>query len=146
MKQAVKVKIGQLEMAAPVLQKLMQAQMPIKLAYALQKTARAIGEETAFITEQKQKTIEKFTEKGPDGKSIPGDRPGTWKLAEGTQTEFWKIFTELMETEIDLTIYQVPIASLETLNGVELSPIEMGTIWFLFEEHLESGPPIEKCN
>ena len=146
MRQTVKVKIGQLDLAAPILQKLMQLQMPIKLAYALQTTARAVGGEAAFITEQKQKIIEKFTEKGPDGKSIPGDQPGTWKLNPETQVEFWKAFTELMETEIDLTIYQISIASLETLPGVELSPIEIGTIWFLFEEHLEKVPPIEKCN
>lgn len=92
--------IKDLLIAQPVLQRLNNEKMPAKLAYAMAKNFRLVNQELEDFEKARTKMLEDNFEKSEDGSRfvIPPER----------EAEAQKMFDELINTEVDLKVYEIP--------------------------------------
>ncbi len=146
-----KVKVTQLEQAAPVLRRLLDAHFTdVLVAYDMVKIIKAVEQELQSVVEARKKLLETYAERDDKGKMVPSeDAPGTVQLIPEKAQEFWTNVEALGEVNVELSVCQIPLSAVNVLTSSEgkpimLSPRDLITLDFLFlkpEEALSKTPP-----
>jgi len=116
------MKIIDLLNAQPVMQKLMDRQMPVKLAYCLAKNFRLITTELEDYNTARLKLLREHWVLNPktDRFDIPDEDQSRWK----------KMHDELADTESGYKPFKVDMALAEKIDW---APGELLSLWFIFE-------------
>jgi len=113
-----KIKLGKLQEAKGIFDKIFNEPMDIKLSYRLGKIARKINSELADIDKERIKLVEKYADPVEEGKP---------KQVKTNVREFIKDFTALLDTEEELDIQLIPLDLLLN-SGIKISSNDMATI------------------
>jgi len=117
-----KVKLFEIYSSVPVMNKVLETELPANIAFQLTKLLKTLNEEVKVIEDQRVKLVSKYGEKGENE---------TVSVSEEKKQEFLKEFSELLETEIELN--WTPI-SVEKVSSLNLSTNDMLKIQFLFAD------------
>jgi hypothetical protein len=117
-----KVKLFDVYNSVNVMNKVLDAQLPISVSFQLTKLVKTLNEEVKMIEEERVKLVKKYSETDKDGEST---------VSEDKKQNFLKDFSELLETEVDLNWTPVSVSKLENLN---VSVNELSKIQYLFSE------------
>jgi len=117
-----KVKLFDVYNSVNVMNKVLDAQLPISVSFQLTKLVKTLNEEVKMIEEERIKLVKKYSETDKDGEST---------VSEDKKQNFLKDFSELLETEVDLNWTPVSVSKLENLN---VSVNELSKIQYIFSE------------
>lgn len=114
------------------LSKLNNAQLPIKVAYAISKNVNKIESELKFYNAEKAKLVNKYGEKDKEGKLKVGEN-GNVPLKEEHIEDYNRDIKELLYIENEMDIHMIKLDNL--LNSdYNISPAELSAIDFMIEE------------
>ena len=114
------------------LSKLNNAQLPIKVAYAISKNVNKIESELKVYNTEKAKLVNKYGEKDKEGKLKVGEN-GNVSLKEEHIEDYNRDIKELLSIENDMDIHLIKLDDL--LNSdYNISPSELSAIDFMIEE------------
>jgi hypothetical protein len=114
-----------LTMSEQSLVKLKSQDLPVKVAYKLNKNIKAISERLRFINEHRKDFIEKYGRPDENGVFyIPSED-------HENVDKFMKDYTELLEIEDEIEIIAM---TLDELESAELSSDDLEAISFLIDE------------
>lgn len=115
-----------------VLGKLNNAQLPIKVAYAISKNINKIESELKVYNTEKEKLIDRYAKKDEEGK-LKADEYGNVNIKEEHIEEWNKDVKELLSIENEIDIHIIQLDNL--LNSdYNISPAELTAIDFMIEE------------
>ena len=123
-----KIKLGKLQEAKGVFDKIFNEPMDIKLSYRLSKIANKINSELADIDKERIKLVEKYADPVEEGKP---------KQVKEKMQEFIKDFTSLLDTEEELDIQLIPLDLLLN-SGIKISSNDMAEIADFIEGEVKS--------
>ena len=109
------LKLVEVQRAQKAFQKVMNADLPVRVAFRLSRLAKAVDDVFADIEKQRVKLVEKYGEQAENGDGV---RVKTENIAK-----FQQEFAELLAEET-VTLKTDKI-ELEVLEGVKLTPLEM---------------------
>ena len=110
------------------LSKLNNAQLPIKVAYAISKNVNKIESELKVYNTEKAKLVNKYGEKDKEGKLN-----GNVSLKEEHIEDYNRDIKELLSIENEMDIHMIKLDDL--LNSdYNISPSELSAIDFMIEE------------
>jgi hypothetical protein len=112
------------------LSKLSQKELPIKVSYAIAKNISKIESELKTYNKERDKLIEKYSQKDEHGKTII-DENNRIKLKEEHLEDWDKDIKELLAIENEVDIHKF---SIEALNGFSMTPTELRVIDYMIEE------------
>lgn len=115
---------------APILAQISQKQLPLKASYAIAKNIAKIESELKIYNKEREKLIEKYSEKDSEGK-IAINENGHVKLKEEYINDWNRDIKELLAIENDISIHKFPISVLE---GHDMAPAELMLIDYMIEE------------
>lgn len=133
-----KIKLAEIKNRHQALCMLGSRKFPIKLSYAIGKNILKLQEETDFIEKARVKLVEQYAEKEEDGSCKIVD--GHYELGENEQ-KLNEEFMEFMNSEVEVAVYTVPEAILETMEDVRydaLTPAELIALDFMLEHPQET--------
>lgn len=104
-------------------------ELPIKVSYAIAKNISKIESELKVYNTQKQKLIEKYSEKGEDGKTLI-DAENKIKIQDEYLENWNRDIEELLAIENEVDIHTFDISLLE---GFSMSPSELMLIDYMIE-------------
>lgn len=114
------------------LSKLNNAQLPIKVAYAISKNVNKIESELKVYNTEKAKLVNKYGEKDKEGKLKVGEN-GNVSLKEEHIEDYNRDIKELLSIENEMDIHMIKLDDL--LNSdYNISPSELCAIDFMIEE------------
>lgn len=114
------------------LSKLNNAQLPIKVAYAISKNVNKIESELKVYNTEKAKLVNKYGEKDKEGKLKVGEN-GNVSLKEEHIEDYNRDIKELLSIENEMDIHMIKLDDL--LNSdYNISPAELSAIDFMIEE------------
>ena len=114
------------------LSKLNNAQLPIKVAYAISKNVNMIESELKVYNTEKAKLVNKYGEKDKEGKLKVGEN-GNVPLKEEHIEDYNRDIKELLSIENEMDIHMIKLDDL--LNSdYNISPSELSAIDFMIEE------------
>ena len=114
------------------LSKLNNAQLPIKVAYAISKNVNKIESELKVYNTEKAKLVNKYGEKDKEGKLKVGEI-GNVSLKEEHIEDYNRDIKELLSIENEMDIHMIKLDDL--LNSdYNISPAELSAIDFMIEE------------
>lgn len=114
------------------LAKLNNAQLPIKVAYAISKNVNKIESELKVYNTEKAKLVNKYGEKDKEGKLKVGEN-GNVSLKEEHIEDYNRDIKELLSIENEMDIHMIKLDDL--LNSdYNISPSELSAIDFMIEE------------
>ncbi len=114
------------------LSKLNNAQLPIKIAYAISKNVNKIESELKVYNTEKAKLVNKYGEKDKEGKLKVGEN-GNVSLKEEHIEDYNRDIKELLSIENEMDIHMIKLDDL--LNSdYNISPSELSAIDFMIEE------------
>ena len=114
------------------LSKLNNAQLPIKVAYAISKNVNKIESELKVYNTEKAKLVNKYGEKDKEGKLKVGEN-GNVSLKEEHIEDYNRDIKELLSIENEMDIHMINLDDL--LNSdYNISPSELSAIDFMIEE------------
>ena len=114
------------------LSKLNNAQLPIKVAYAISKNVNKIESELKVYNTEKAKLVNKYGEKDKEGKLKVGEN-GNVPLKEEHIEDYNRDIKELLSIENEMDIHMIKLDDL--LNSdYNISPAELSAIDFMIEE------------
>lgn len=114
------------------LSKLNNAQLPIKVAYAISKNVNKIESELKVYNTEKAKLVNKYGEKDKEGKLKVGEN-GNVPLKEEHIEDYNRDIKELLSIENEMDIHMIKLDDL--LNSdYNISPSELSAIDFMIEE------------
>ena len=114
------------------LSKLNNAQLPIKVAYAISKNVNKIESELKVYNTEKAKLVNKYGEKDKEGKLKVGEN-GNVSLKEEHIEDYNRDIKELLSIENEMDIHMITLDDL--LNSdYNISPSELSAIDFMIEE------------
>lgn len=114
------------------LSKLNNAQLPIKVAYAISKNVNKIESELKVYNTEKAKLVNKYGEKDKEGKLKVGEI-GNVSLKEEHIEDYNRDIKELLSIENEMDIHMIKLDDL--LNSdYNISPSELSAIDFMIEE------------
>lgn len=114
------------------LSKLNNAQLPIKVVYAISKNANKIESELKVYNTEKAKLVNKYGEKDKEGKLKVGEI-GNVSLKEEHIEDYNRDIKELLSIENEMDIHMIKLDDL--LNSdYNISPSELSAIDFMIEE------------
>jgi hypothetical protein len=117
-----KVKLFEIYNSIPVMNKILDAQLPVNISFQLTKLLKNLNEEIKVIEEQRVKLVSKHGEQsGDQGVTVP----------ETKKEQFLKEFAELLDTEIEINWTPVSADKFSTLN---LSANDLLKVPFLLSE------------
>jgi len=120
-----KIKLSQIFNVQPIIKKLIEQKMPIKMAYKLSKMAKALNSEYEEIEKQRTSLIQKLGEQTGD--------TGQFQVKEENAQAFIKEFGEFLNGEaVNLDFEKVSLKDLP--DDIKMSPQELIAIEFLFQE------------
>ena len=114
------------------LSKLNNAQLPIKVAYAISENVNKIESELKVYNTEKAKLVNKYGEKDKEGKLKVGEN-GNVPLKEEHIEDYNRDIKELLSIENEMDIHMIKLDDL--LNSdYNISPSELSAIDFMIEE------------
>lgn len=114
------------------LSKLNNAQLPIKVAYAISKNVNKIESELKVYNTEKAKLVNKYGEKDKEGKLKVGEN-GNVPLKEEHIEDYNRDIKELLSIENEIDIHMIQLDDL--LNSdYNISPSELMTIDFMIND------------
>ncbi len=116
------MKILDLLNAQPVIQEVMNRQMPYKLSYALAKNFRLISADLEDYNKTRLKMLSEHWVLDP--------KTNKYNIPDEDQSKWSKMHEELVNTESGYIPYKIDLALTQNLNW---SPGELLTLWFIFE-------------
>ncbi|WP_370773366.1 hypothetical protein [Clostridium sp.] len=114
------------------LSKLNNAQLPIKIAYAISKNVNKIESELKFYNAETAKLVNKYGEKDKEGK-LKVDENGNVPLKEEHIEDYNRDIKELLSIENEMDIHMIKLDDLLNSN-YNISPAELSAIAFMIEE------------
>lgn len=115
-----------------VLGNLNNAQLPIKVAYAVSKNINKIESELKAYNTEKAKLIEKYSEKDEEGKVISNEQGHV--TIKNEHIEDWnRDINELLSIENDVDIHKIQLNDLLNTN-YNISPAELSMIDFMIND------------
>jgi len=132
------LKLKQIRESFPVLQKVMNSPMDIKLAYRLKKIAKQLQAEAKGIEEARLELIKKYGEKVKDknGKETQQIRVSPFKMEK-----FTKEFNSLLEETISTPVEKIPFECIESLG--KITPNDLVVLDDFVEEERPSKKKME---
>lgn len=116
------MKIIELLNAQPVIQGLMDRKMPAKLAYALAKNFRMIGQDLEDYDKARLKLLQDNWVLDP--------KTNRYDIPDDDQKKWQDLHNELLEAEPGYQPYKIELALTES---VEMTPGEFNSLWFIFD-------------
>ena len=120
-----KVKLGEIMNAIPVLQKVAQAQLPAAIAFNLYKVTKVLEVERENFEGRRMDLIKKYS----DGFN---EETREYTFPEDNRAKFMKEINELLNVEVELN---TPVVNLVD-SGINISVAEIEAISFLLPEEL----------
>lgn len=115
-----------------VLGNLNNAQLPIKVAYAVSKNINKIESELKAYNTEKAKLIEKYSEKDEEGKVISNEQGHV--TIKNEHIEDWnRDINELLSIENEVDIHKIQLNDLLNAN-YNISPAELTLIDFMIND------------
>lgn len=114
------------------LRSLNEAQLPIKVAYAISKNINKIECELKAYNTEKTKLIDKYAEKDEEGK-LKADEYGNVKIKEKEIEDWNRDITELLSIENEIDIHMIQLNDLLNSN-YNISPAELSVIDFMIND------------
>lgn len=109
-----------------------EAQLPIKVAYAISKNINKIDCELKAYNSEKAKLIEKYAEKDTEGK-VKADEYGNINIKVDCIEDWNRDIQELLSIENEIDIHMIHLDDL--LNSdYNISPAELSAIYFMIQE------------
>lgn len=108
--------------------------LPIKMSYAIAKTAKVLAEEVSVIEQQRIKLLEANAEKNDDG--TPKIEGNAYILAD--QSKFVEEYTEYLNSESDIKISKFPESEIDKLDDPRydaLSASELAGLEFMIGDN-----------
>lgn len=110
---------------------LSQKEFPVKVSYAIAKNLSKLEAELKTYNLEREKLIEKYSEKDSTGKTIIDPTTQQIKILDENLDEWNKDFKDLLAIENDVEIHKF---SIEALNGQNISAGELMLIEYMIEE------------
>ena len=107
-----------------------QKELPIKVSYAIAKNISKLETELKTYNAEREKLIEKYSEKDEQGKTIVVEN-NQIKLQPELLSDWNKDIQELLAIENEIDIHAF---SIEALNGYSMSPSDLMLIDYMIEE------------
>lgn len=115
-----------------VLGNLNNAQLPIKVAYAVSKNINKIESELKAYNTEKAKLIDKYSEKDEEGKVISNEQGHV--TIKNEHIEDWnRDINELLSIENEVDIHKIQLNDLLNAN-YNISPAELSMIDFMIND------------
>ena len=116
---------------ANILGAISQKQLPVKVSYAIAKNISKIQAELKIYNAEREKLIEKYAEKGEDGK-VKSEN-GSIKIQKEFIEKWNKDIKELMAIENEIDIHKFKLSELDG-KACDFSPSELMAIDYMIEE------------
>lgn len=119
----VRITLGDLSAAAPVLERLLAASLPARVAYHLAQIKRAATPELTYVQAQRTARIQEFgIERDPTEAERTAGMTRVWEVAALSVPAFTARIAELLAVETTLAVAPQPLAELDavTVTGHEL--------------------------
>ena len=107
-------------------------ELPVRVSYAIAKNINKIESELKVYDSQKQKLIDRYSEKGEDGKTLI-DAENKIKIQDEYLDDWNKDIEELLAIECEINIHKFHISELENSN-CSMTPGELMLIDYMIEE------------
>ena len=113
------------------LSEIIKKQLPVKVSYAIAKNMAKIESELKTYNSEREKLLDKYAEKGEDGKLLIKD--GNFTILQENQDNWNSDIAELLEIENEIDIHKF---SINEFNGktYDKSPMELMLIDYMIEE------------
>lgn len=116
----------------PVLNKLNQLELPVKVAFMLSKNIKKVDKSLEGYNETRKKLLLQYAEK--DEKEMPkSDEQGNIIFKEGCQEKWVRDIQELLELKTDVEIQKISTHDLFKAE-LSISPLELATIEFMIKD------------
>ena len=133
-----KIKLAEIKSRHQLLCMIGDKKLPIKISHAVGKNILKLQEELEAIEKARIKLVEQHAEKEEDGTCKIVD--GHYELGDNEQ-KLNEEFMEFMNSEVEVAVYTVPEAILETMEDVRydaLTPVEVIALDFMLEHPQET--------
>jgi len=122
-----KVKLGTIKGAQSGFIAIMQAQMPIKLAYAVSRNLKKIASEMEDVEKVRMDLIRKY--------GAPDEKSGGMQVTKENMEVFEKEYGDVLANEVELDLWKLPLSKLSDA-GVRLTPTQIVTMEDFIEDDL----------
>lgn len=107
-----------------VLRNISQKQLPVKISYAIAKNIAKVDTELKTYNKERQKLIDKYSEKGEDGKPKI-NKNNQYNIKRECMEDWNRDVQELLSISVELDVFTF---SVDLLDGFNISPAEMGVL------------------
>lgn len=107
-----------------VLRDISQKQLPVKISYAIAKNIAKVDAELKIYNKERQKLINKYSEKGKDGKPKI-NKNNQYNIKKECMEDWNRDVQELLSISVELDVFTF---SVDLLDGFNISPAEMGVL------------------
>lgn len=121
----IKLSMGQITSIFQTLSVLMNQNFSGATAFKVARLAREIGKEMETFDTERMKLVEKYGEKGDDGR-VKTDENGNVKIMESAIQDCNAEFNELLNQEIQINAEMLPASVLDEMQNV--TPAQMLTL------------------
>lgn len=121
----IKLSMGQITNIFQTLSVLMNQNFSGATAFKVARLAREIGKEMETFDAERMKLVEKYGEKGDDGR-VKTDENGNVKIMESAIQDCNAEFNELLNQEIQINAEMLPASVLDEMQNV--TPAQMLTL------------------
>lgn len=121
----IKLSMGQITSIFQTLSMLMNQNFSGAIAFKVARLAREIGKEMETFDAERMKLVEKYGEKGDDGR-VKTDENGNVKIMESAIQDCNAEFNELLNQEIQINAEMLPASVLDEMQNV--TPAQMLTL------------------
>ena len=113
--------LGELKAAESALNKIMVAELPIKLAYKFHKISKKISEENKPLEATRIGLVKKYGQEKKDG---------NYEVVKEKEKDFIEEFRVLMATEVDINFDELGYFTIDDLENaaVKLTPIDVSIL------------------
>lgn len=126
----IEVKLNDIINSIETFQVIMQQSVKGSLAFKIARLIRELNKEMETFNEQRRKILDEYCVKDENGQLSP-DENGNIQIQPDKIAEFNDVFTNLLNTEIEINADKIPI---DQLDGFEISPQQILNIEMFFED------------
>ena len=120
----IKITLGQLYEAYPILKNVMEQKFTGKIAFQLARLVRELDKEMVTFENSRNAIIEKYAEKDDEGKIVISNETQV-KIENDKINDCNKELFELLSSSLEINAEKIPSSVLENL---EITPVEMSKI------------------
>ena len=118
-----KLSVSQIVNSVPVLNKLKDEQLPVKLSYRVGRILEKFAKEYNLFEDTRLSLVKKYGVENTDG---------NFEVAEDKRSQFFKDLSDVLQEEVELSIPLIPLEMFP--NSSLITPQDMVYISFLIEE------------